>query len=397
MVEGKMPAPWYLEVDEIGANGAPTGAKTKQGPYTSQEIMKLVIDGALKVEAKIYDSDANEWRIAADVIPQLDLAPPERASKGWQAPPRPTELRDFHIVDLNRQSTGNIDYFALVAERNRNARPRAVSKAGENNSSKESTNASSMKKDGITVLETERTGDIINLIRNPITFLAKHKTSLAVAASVSVVFIGTYHVMRTISENRSREPANAPVAAAQPAKNNAATPVMAPQAGASLTADNTLGNGRNKIQKPNNAAPTRPQPAPVAAFPAPPTQVVEPPREPPQFYSSSQTYQQGQGGTPPLPQQGMPAAPMSAPYNDPNSGAVDPPGFIPPPGMAQPSQMPNGEQQGAIPGYGGAPGMMPGAVAPGIIPGGGAAPAYQQGGGTYESSNDPYRAPGATR
>jgi hypothetical protein len=322
--------------------------------------MKLVIDGALKVEAKIYDSEANEWKIAADVIPQLDLAPTLRSSKVWQAPPRPTELRDFHIVDLNRQSTGNIDYFALIAERNRNARPRTLTDATSGKVRADGTSdtaQSSLKKDGITVLETERTGDIITLFTNPKAFVAKHSTSLAVAASVSVVFIGTYHAMRSISESRSRVPANAPVAAT-PAKAISTAPVMAPQAGASLTADGTLGNGRNKVQKANSATPDRPNAPPPTVYQAPAPAEAEPPREPPQFYSSREGLQQG----------------------DPNSGTVSPPGFVPPPGFNA-NESPMGPPRVMYPGAT-LPGMAPGGVAPGFQPA-----------ENYDPNTDPSRFP----
>src|SRR3989344_92449 len=107
-------APWYLEEN---------GSKT--GPYTSKQIMELVMDGKLKFENQIFDSLSEEWSKVEDIIPRLsfsgngDEPPSPPSSSNWRAPPRPIEFKNVHVVELNSKATGNIDYLSLLAEKRR--------------------------------------------------------------------------------------------------------------------------------------------------------------------------------------------------------------------------------------------------------------------------------------
>src|SRR5690349_20384419 len=44
----------------------------------------------------------------------------------WLPPPRPPELRNIHVIDLNEELSDNIDYFALIHDRKRELEKRRV-------------------------------------------------------------------------------------------------------------------------------------------------------------------------------------------------------------------------------------------------------------------------------
>ena len=370
-----MPAPWFLEAD---------GAK--QGPYTSQQIMKLLMDGALKVESKIFDSTANVWKLAADVIPYLELntkKPAAKATKsGWNPPPRPTELRDVHVVNLNSEATngGTVDYFALInnqqksiekikvasrtqtsreveEERTRKAQAsRALSREALTAARRaEATkivrvappletpiaasiisNESVSQKvgmDGILIAEEAPRlglglGNVLILARRVRRVAREHKSALSVAASLAFVFASTYGVVRMMSGPKGREPANTVVEAAKPAGlPQLKAPITAPSA-----IDDELGSGRNRIKRASGAVayvrtPESSYPRVIPTMPPNPNlnnpSRGDAPRDPPQYYNSED--QQGQ--QPVVPQSPAPAGDYNGNQvnTDPNSGVVNPP------------------------------------------------------------------------
>lgn len=386
MEKGTTPAPWYLEVDGQA-----------QGPYTSEEIMKLVMEGSLKVESRIFDSAANAWKLAADVIPYLNLSSPKN-EPAWQPPPKPVELRDVHVVDLNLESTGGVDYFALISDRKREIeRATAVAKAAEAKvaQAQAQSNArvsqpadgsqerridqtsnrsllsaarraeapkivrvpppieeprpaaairevsSDMGRDGIIIKEAE--GDsVFGKVRELITANTK---PLAAAAALGFVFVGTYGVIRSLGDKQdNRLPATAQPVQEQPAQK--------PQRTSFSTTNDSLGSGRNKARaRQNNTvsrANTTSEPPVARVVPPQPSETpqTEPMREEAQFISSRELSEQPDlPAVTPSPEQFQ--APQQAPYNDPNSQAssfVDPPGYIPPSDPAyDPSRSPTND------------------------------------------------------
>jgi hypothetical protein len=403
---GKLPAPWFLEVEG-----------RKQGPYTSQEIMKLVMDSALKVESKIFDSASNSWKIAADVIPYLDLGGPTGTQSIWQPPARPTELKDIHVVDLNSEVTGGIDYFALINDRKKEldrvrSAPRQQPREDEKKSRRQGpggklltasrkvtpaqnagaersyasgsaqgaepglarataqaaarSQSEALAADGI--LSAERTGQlgigrIYRLTARAKTFAREHKTSLSAAAALAFVFVGTYGVVRTMAERKGREPATT----AQTAGSTTAPGArgMSEQAGSSQansreSNSDALGSGKHHVSHMSggvssfsgNASMPHAIPAPApGGMPqqgaaAPDRRDDGPPRDPPQFVSSADLQEQQY-------QQQQPQQPQQAPQQPQNmapEGTVQPPGFMTPaqgmpadPNAPAPDRMPTSD------------------------------------------------------
>lgn len=365
-----MPAPWFVEV-----NGQ------KQGPYTSQQIMKLLMDGALKVESRIFDSAANAWKIASDVIPYLELenAPSPtrshatRAKAPFSPPPKPTELRDVHVVGLNDDPTGNIDYFALIndqrkatvrtqslvaraqlareqeVERQRRAQSLRRGNDRDNLSSESRAEATKIVRvpppieneqpiktalksvspsaeesplsvtgtDGIITAEVEPPvgfglGQVILLTRWMRRTMQEHRSAVSVAAALTFVFVGTYGTVRLLSERKSREPASSVEA-------EKAAPIAVPSSPAipssAVPTDGELGSGRNRILR-HGGSVARPHPSDqhsrfVPPMPSPTVDGnrADVQRDPPQYYSSSDPTGGGFPENLPPPQQQLPPSP----------------------------------------------------------------------------------------
>lgn len=80
----------------------------------SEQIQKFVMEGSLKVEARIFNSDANQWCVAADLFPQFGLGQPQPGQKGWQPPPRPSSINKHVVSESGDEPSALIDYFELL-------------------------------------------------------------------------------------------------------------------------------------------------------------------------------------------------------------------------------------------------------------------------------------------
>lgn len=361
---GTTPAVWFIEV-----NGQ------KQGPFTAEDIKRLLMDGALKIESRIYDSVADTWKIAADVIPYLELGtnPSQSQQSSWQPPPRPVELRDTHVVDLKRDTSPGIDYFALISDgkrelervpQNVKKRPpeapqkvlrhlapspasapaqsasaskglptKVSSKPAEVVASQPKTSpaVSSLKNDGILTTEVDDDG-IFGFVTPIREFVLSYYKPLAMAAGLSFVFIGTYGVVRSMNEKTENR-----VPAADEEKRASPTPKPIPPPGAS---GDSLGTGKHPVSRQGGTASLRNraldrQHSRVAeAPPVLPQNTPEsaPPDEAAQFISTTEIRDELQGvenQAPPTPQS-EPPPPQNAELGDTSGGYVDPPGYIPP-------------------------------------------------------------------
>lgn len=377
-MDGQTPATWLIEVDG-----------KEQGPYTSQEVMKLVMDGSLKLESKICDTATNTWKIAADVVPYLELNAPEQ--KSWTPPPKPLELKDVHVVDLHSGGSEEIDYLALINERRRDTHSKK--RTAPTPAHREPTAPPS---DTVTTSSSkEVAGFLSETVASIPEILKKHRTPLSIAAALAFVFAGTYGVIRNLTDRKGREPANTPsqaTPAAPVAPATSASPTQKkPEASVDLNASSTkdgLGSGHNRVRRNTGSVsqynetaadasssrivPPMPEAAsgsdanreppqyyntgdtnenqPPAsasdATPQPPSPIPPPPGSPPEAYNN------GPGaianaGLPPdsaaIPPPGSP--PPGGNINDPNGGSVNPPGFIPPPDPAtDPNRAPTSTQ-----------------------------------------------------
>lgn len=352
MVEGQTPAPWFLEVDG-----------QKQGPYTSQEIVKLLMDGALKVESRIFDSQAGLWKIAADVIPYLELNSAAADSQStWQPPPKPAEFRDVHIVDVSGKNTGEVDYFALLNDgRQQFERQQAKTAAAIATARAQSTRQTAEAKlrqsapvaqknaaapatapsagiDGLFLAEEDLgsgLGKVLAFARRTGRFVNEYKSAMSIAAGLCFTALGTYGVVHSLSQRNSRDPANTqpPSAESNPTANLIRSPRHLPKLTMQAT-DDSLGNGQHHINHGNgsvghpltSANHHLATPAPTAAEPTPP------PRDPPQFYSSSDSAEAGNNSNenPPNAAAQPPAALAQPPIANNDNGVVQPPVFSPP-------------------------------------------------------------------
>ncbi|MBI3554952.1 MAG: hypothetical protein HY074_01660 [Deltaproteobacteria bacterium] len=358
--------------------------------------MKLLMDGALKVESKIFDSTANVWKLAADVIPYLQLSsqqPPKKASgaakaataapkPAWNPPPKPTELKDVHIVDLNSEATGAVDYFALINNQQKAIeRGKAATRAQSSREAKESEAERQRRAqahrqvgrealtaarrsepakitrvapphdtpvaaaiaaspadevenkvgvDGILVAEVDPgmgIGNVVLFARRVRKFARENKSAVSVAASLAFVFASTYGVVRMMSGQKGREPANTVVEVAKAVPPPMTAGITSP----SSTIDDQLGSGRNRIKRASGAVsyvrtPDSSYPRVVPPLPMNPNALNrgESPRDSAQYYNSAE-----QGAV-------TAAGPPQNDYNgnqvntDPNAGVVNPPNTLPP-------------------------------------------------------------------
>lgn len=187
------------------------------GPFSNQEILKLIMEGVIKVENPIFNSHTNEWAIAADVISLIKIEEnsdhePSMHTKYIKLPPRPQELKDVHVVDPNAEQKGQIDYFELINDiikkNNEPYRNQSYSSAKrfgkdesqefrESNSIKEEPSLNQTLKDGA------------SFFAKFTSLLSQYNRPLVTAASLALVFYGTYNFIKSVSDNSSeRNPAS---------------------------------------------------------------------------------------------------------------------------------------------------------------------------------------------
>ncbi|MEW6056867.1 MAG: hypothetical protein AB1540_09655 [Bdellovibrionota bacterium] len=345
-----LPANWFFESDGH-----------RHGPFTAQEILKFLMEGALKLESKVYDSATDTWKIAADVVPYLDLGSSD--APGWQPPPKPVELKDVHVVDV---STKTPEYFALVPEkrsprtessrpsqkssepqRPQGAQPQALDQApralGSSSAPTQERAPLKVASDvsGILTLEEEKPL-LISWLHQTSAFVRRHTSSISIAAGLALIFGGSYGLFRTLS-SPEREPAQS---AAQTAnQKDAAKPSIVKTNAVSGNAStgsfypSSLGSGQNPVLRRQagaqaNLPRVNPATQPKAQSDSAPQ---ESNREPPQYYSSREepggapqpnqdegAQQQQNSGALPVPNQAHYDSP------NPNNGMVDPPSYITP-------------------------------------------------------------------
>lgn len=360
-MSGTPTATWFVEVDG-----------QKQGPYTSQQIVKLVMDGALKIESKIFDAATETWKIAADVIPYLDLGAQQPQSEtGWTPPARPKEMRDTHVVESS-ESANDVDYYALISDRKKTQDRASQQGAGRSiggaraqqekpgpqepqapkkpllsanrraDSSPAQTQPKSTIAEGLLIAQPEsaslrielgakRFVEVFGAIASA---LRTNRTPISIAAALGLVFLGTYGAIKLLSQRKTgigdREVA-ATTQSRPDSRTDARKTEPKPSSG------DELGSGKHKIHRASGTIPPRAgMHAGNPSLMAPPINAnptdnnAEPPREAAQYYSSSEAEMPPQNAQPAYypPPAATEIAPTSAAL--PPGGTVQPPGFIPP-------------------------------------------------------------------
>lgn len=331
--------------------------------------MKQVMDGALTLESRIFDSTANTWKVAADVVPCLDLS--QSPASAWQPPAKPQDLRGLHVVDLNAEPTGNVDYFALINDRKRvlqrphKNRPNKDSSSEHSdghqflgqeakNSSRSAQKSPAALRDAETssgsasiarpidrhseqtllTLEPDR-GMILNFVQRMKDGYRTHKTSLSIAAGLGLVFLGTFGLVVTMSDRKGREPAATPIKNKNAVKPfaNTTPPGIKSLAGGAMpsTAPDSIGSGHNRIPRQQPVAQAAPQRPTSLTPPSSRPETNDAPRDQPQFYSTTQDDPNNQPAQPPVAATVPNAQDVYPPPANPNTGVVDPPAFYPPP------------------------------------------------------------------
>lgn len=276
------------------------------GPFSAEEVIERVHNGALGVSSKIFDAAKDVWITAADVVPPLNFNKPNE----WRPPGRPADLTNVHVVDLNKRRTEGIDYFALISDRRREMQKERSSRQGKESQSSGSQNWAAPKlltraaaseitrtlkkffrkaRNTDTSSGPKTNGDATN---NVFSFarmrevLRENQREFLVAASLALVFGGTFAVVKNFSsENIQREPATA---TSKPA------PSKAPQT-YSATKTEEVGKGTTPSRRKSGSAgafapaPVENQIAPLAAPVTPPPAPVQQAQEDgPLYYNSAE-------------------------------------------------------------------------------------------------------------
>ncbi|MGE4234285.1 MAG: hypothetical protein AB7F43_13230 [Bacteriovoracia bacterium] len=272
-----------------------------QGPYSTDEIIKLVMDGKLKLESELFHVTERVWKVAADVFPQFKINNLDKKIH-FQPPPKPVELKDVHVVDLNHERTAGIDYFALLKDKDAarkyqhrvdhsgqstsSSTSRGSSSSSRNNTQPESNNVIKM------TMEPEST-DIADTIGD---FLGKYQRPIGIAASLAFLAIGSYSVYEGLKDDSIRD-----IAQEKPEKEISQSSVVDERESSksvsrsasgteSLSVSSSLGTGKHKVHKFRGNVSTRkevPHPVVSAAPPPPP-----PPTRPADRNDNQNQYQQ---------------------------------------------------------------------------------------------------------
>ncbi len=200
----KSQARWYVEIHGVS-----------QGPLRSEEIIKLITDGSIGPDTKIYDIVSNSWQAAHEAVPDLheSLEQAEQAAQTpnhneepsrqnyWNAPPRPRSLQIERPAQTKPTSSG-IDYFALIgAKKKRSANPNAKRGSSKTDDAPYSENTPNL--DGQASSDASSDESFFEIFTHPQT---KRWVS---AASLVLVVGGVYQVSQVMRERaREREPAS---------------------------------------------------------------------------------------------------------------------------------------------------------------------------------------------
>ncbi|GEM_PF-1717379 len=283
------------------------------GPYSVDEIAQQLHAGSLRVSARLFDADNDRWTTAADVIPNLNFESP----RDWRPPARPVDLSNVHVAKLNRERTEGIDYFALISERKKeihreksNAKPQTLPNAKTNWAAPKifSQGAAEITKtlkryfkrpSKTTGERAASTGKVLDFAQRSRHILRENLREFAVAASLALVFTGTYALVKTFSNEQTQRQPAATGATPKSKPVTSSKPFAAEQA-------EEIGKGSAPIQRPRGSAGAKKptsvlnEIAPLAA-PAP----TEPPANAvnqntdnqgsgPLYYSTSEDYPQEQ-------------------------------------------------------------------------------------------------------
>ena len=346
MSNQQAPAPWFYESDVKDSTGAPV----MEGPYTSKEILKFIMDGVLKIESRIYDVENNIWAVASDVVPHLGAedapaAAPEPSSN-WTPPPRPTVLKDTHVVDLHGENTGKVDYLALISKTKRPGESAQAANRplqGLHQQQKSSKSFTAGMKPTTTPdqdLAHELAG-ATDALRSAGNFFKGHQRVIFTAAGLALVFVGSFSLFKSMSGDKARTPATSANQPAETSREAAQKIAVRPTTDPIQMKDSgEIGSGRKRISRASGGVSDN-APAPMQAAinnnynrneNTAPQPYAEPPRvednnagggAAPQFYSSSDDDpNRGVAGMENMP-------PPQPPQGDP--GSVMPPGYMPPP------------------------------------------------------------------
>jgi len=248
----------------------------------------------------------------------------EDGKKPWQPPPRPPELKDVHVVDLNAEKTGESDYLALISGKEK--RPPAPHPKAALASSKQmsATQAPQITEYALSSVQSEP-------IKPPTSSFFKR--TLMVLTTLSLIFVGTYFLVHSLSNNKGRGPAN--ILPKEVQKSIRPESVMRPRSSMNMfpthpsavtsAPQDTLGLGNNRANIRNNRAMS---PTPTSEPTTP--QTNEPERQ--QDATQPENYSAEQATTPLQPSVYPPGQP------DPNTGVVQPPGFTAAPMDEAPAQ-----------------------------------------------------------
>ncbi len=327
--------------------------------------------------------------------PQMENKKPR-----WLPPPKPQELRDVHVVDLNEERTNGVDYFILINERKRELEKRTQEYSARIESESQSdtiqrtsanpshsivshshhVNAPASSNIGKTPVGKASAilpqPHVVHKMHPPQTtekpfteiFYSKilifkpkikelfisNKKTIALAASLAFVFTGTFVVVHYIAKpkrelaspqnNLSRlHHVNTPEQETEATETAIKNPVLPkPIKNFSTPTEDLLGTGKNKnttktfgagsvthqnpLSRPHHINTPSPSTSSttIQAAPANPPLVApqtqpDAPREPPQFYSSSEESPEK------IAQSSEVSQPNTPQPADPNAGTVTPP------------------------------------------------------------------------